>query len=279
MEVTKSPILFKVGELIRIAFTASISSVIELRLLGVQLLNDILVSLRDVEDPDFKEVSLLEQYQAQIGSALTPAFSGDTSPELAAQAIGVCATFIGAGIIKNVDRMGRILKLLTSALESCSAKAITLGDLKTLSPNAQVMLKMAVLSSWAELQIASTSPDYSMLEEVVKPYISSLIPLWLASLREFAQLRFEPEQSSSLSIGGSSMDYMYSALSRNSVLPFYQRSWIQLVDAIASLIEVDRDLVFDIMNEKERLTPIRNPMTLTTAMSPPLSFCSFWYLF
>lgn len=253
VEVTKSPILFKVGELIRIAFTASTSSVIELRLLGVQLLNDILVSLRDVEDPDFKEVSLLEQYQAQIGSALTPAFSGDTSPELAAQAIGVCATFIGAGIIKNVDRMGRILKLLTSALESCSAKAITLGDLKTLSPNAQVMLKMAVLSSWAELQIASTSPDYSMLEEVVKPYISSLIPLWLTSLREFAQLRFEPEQSSSLSIGGSSMDYMYSALSRNSVLPFYQRSWIQLVDAIASLIEVDRDLVFDIMNEKERV--------------------------
>ena len=58
VEVTKSPILFKVGELIRIAFTASTSSVIELRLLGVQLLNDILVSLRDVEDPDFKEVSL-----------------------------------------------------------------------------------------------------------------------------------------------------------------------------------------------------------------------------
>lgn len=271
-EITKSPLLFKVGELIRIAFTASTSSVIELRLLGVQLLNDILVSLRDVEDPDFKEVSLLEQYQAQIGSALTPAFSGDTSPELAAQAISVCATFIGAGIIKSVDRMGRILKLLTSALDSCSAKSITLGDLKTLSPNAQVMLKMAVLSSWAELQVASTSPDNSVLVEVVKPYISNLIPLWLSSLREFAQLRFEPEQSSSLSIGGSSMDYMYSALSRNSVLPFYQRSWLQLVDAIASLIEVDRDLVFDTMNEKERVNANSNSEDINYSNEPAAFF-------
>lgn len=249
-EVTRSPLLLKVGDIIRIAFTASTSSVIELRMLGVQLLNDILTTLQNIEDPDFKEVALLEQYQAQIGSALTPAFTGDTSPELAAQAISVCATFIGIGIIKNVDRMGRILKLLTNALESCSAKSIALGDLKTLSPNAQVMLRMAVLSSWAELQVASLTQDY--LVDVVKPYIGILVPLWLSSLREFTQLRFEPEQSSGLSLTGSSIDHMYSALSRNSVLPFYQKSWLQLVDAIASLIEVDRKLVFDIMDEKER---------------------------
>lgn len=249
-EVSTSPLLPKVGDMIRIAFTASTSSVIELRLLGVQLLNDILTTLQDIEDPDFKEVALLEQYQAQIGSALTPAFTGDTSPELAAQAISVCATFIGIGVIKNVERMGRILKLLTQALESCSQKSITLGDLKTLSPNAQVMLRMAVLSSWAKLQVASLTQDY--LIDVVKPYIGLLVPAWLASLREFAQLRFEPEQSSGLSLAGSSIDHMYSALSRNSVLPFYQQSWLQLVDAIASLIEVDRKLVFDIMDEKER---------------------------
>lgn len=249
-EVVRSSLLFKVGDVIRIAFTASTSTVIELRLLGVQLLNDVLTTLQDIEDPDFKEVALLEQYQAQIGSALTPAFTGDTSPELAAQAIGVCATFIGIGIIKNVDRMGRILKLLTLALESCSGKSITLGDLNTLSPNAQVMLRMAVLSSWAELQVASLTQSY--LTDVVKPYIDLLVPLWLSSLREFAQLRFEPEQSSGLSLTGSSIDSMYSALSRNSVLPFYQNSWLQLVDAIASLIEVDRKLIFDIMDEKER---------------------------
>jgi len=65
---------------------------------------------------------LLEQYQAQIGSALTPAFAVDSSPELAAEAVNVCAIFISTGIVKDVDRMGRILKLLTSSLENFSSK-------------------------------------------------------------------------------------------------------------------------------------------------------------
>lgn len=71
-------------------------------------------------DPDFTEAMLLEQYQAQITSALTPAFAADSSPELAAEAVNVCATFIATGIVTEVDRMGRILKLLVSALETFS---------------------------------------------------------------------------------------------------------------------------------------------------------------
>lgn len=73
-------------------------------------------------DPDFPEATLLEQYQAQIGSALTPAFAADSSPELAAEAVNVCATFIATGIVTDVDRMGRILKLLVQALENFSSK-------------------------------------------------------------------------------------------------------------------------------------------------------------
>lgn len=73
-------------------------------------------------DPDFAEASLLEQYQAQIGSALTPAFAADSSPELAAEAVNVCATFIATGIVTDIDRMGRILKLLVSALENFSGR-------------------------------------------------------------------------------------------------------------------------------------------------------------
>lgn len=69
-------------------------------------------------DPDFAEASLLEQYQAQIGSALTPAFAADSSAELASEAINVSATFIATGIVTNVDRMGRILKLLVLGLEN-----------------------------------------------------------------------------------------------------------------------------------------------------------------
>ena len=60
---------------------------------------------------------LLEQHQAPITAALTPAFSADSTPEILASAVEVCGVFVGCGIVKDVSRMGRILKLLTSGLE------------------------------------------------------------------------------------------------------------------------------------------------------------------
>jgi HEAT repeat-containing protein 5 len=79
-------------------------------------------------DPDFSEASLLEQYQAQIGSALTPAFAADSSPELASEAINVCASFVATGIVTNVDRMGRIFKLLVTAIENFAGEASAYRD-------------------------------------------------------------------------------------------------------------------------------------------------------
>lgn len=188
-------------------------------------------------DPDFMEAMLLEQYQAQISSALTPAFAADSSPELAAEAVNVCATFISIGIVTDVDRMGRILKLLISALETFSSKSClaqdysivanlppavsesaSIGDLKGLTANAQVMVRMAVFSAWAGLQIASA--DHKYLVDVVKPYVAQLTPLWLSSLREYARLRFEPDISStsSAAMSSQSLDTMYAALSRETLL-------------------------------------------------------------
>jgi len=37
--------------------------------------------------------------------------------------VNVCATFISTGIVTDVDRMGRILKLLISALDEFSSKS------------------------------------------------------------------------------------------------------------------------------------------------------------
>ena len=65
---------------------------------------------------------LLEQYQAPITAALTPAFAADSTPEILASAIKSCAVFVGSGVVKDVNRMGRILKLLTSALEQCQGE-------------------------------------------------------------------------------------------------------------------------------------------------------------
>lgn len=242
----------RVAEVIRMAFSASTSNIVELRVWGLKIIDMVLKMFGNTPDPDFPEAPLLEQYQAQISSALTPAFAADSSPELASEAVNVCAAFIATGIVTDIDRMGRILKTLVTALENFSANAETaaIGDLKGLSANAQVMVKMAVFSAWAELQVASTEQPY--LIDVVKPYIAKLTPLWLDALGEFARLRFEPDISMSLgppSLNGS-LDSIYAALNRETLLKFYQDSWLKLVDAIASLIEQDSEFVFDALDGK-----------------------------
>ncbi|KAK5172630.1 uncharacterized protein LTR77_002750 [Saxophila tyrrhenica] len=241
----------KVADVVRIAFSASTAGVTSLRVVGLRIVDQILQMFGRTPDPDFPEAMLLEQYQAQISSALTPAFAGDSSPELAAEAVNVCATFIATGIVTDIDRMGRILKLLISALESFSkdSETASIGDLKGLSSNAQVMVRMAVFSAWAELQIASGEQQY--LVNVVKPHIAQLVPLWLSSLREYSRLRFEPDISASTGNPPSGdLDAVYAALNRQTLLKFYQDSWLSLVDAIASLIDEDSDFVFDALDGK-----------------------------
>lgn len=112
----------RVGDVIRIAFSASTAGVVALRIRGMRIIDQVLKLFGSTPDPDFSEAMLLEQYQAQISSALTPAFAADSSPELAAEAVNVCATFISTGIVTDIDRMGRILKLLVSSLENFSSK-------------------------------------------------------------------------------------------------------------------------------------------------------------
>lgn len=186
-------------------------------------------------DPDFSEALLLEQYQAQVSSALTPAFGADSSPDLASAAVDVCATFIATGLVTDVDRMGRILKLLVTALESFTGESIAslrnssltktddgqdsaIGELRGLSPNAQTKVRMAVLSAWAELQVASTEQEY--LVKVMQPHVAKLTPLWLSSLQEFARLRFEPDISSSMgpARADEGLDVVYAALNRQTLL-------------------------------------------------------------
>ncbi|OQN95971.1 hypothetical protein B0A48_17914 [Cryoendolithus antarcticus] len=243
---------YKLADIVRIAFSASTASVAALRIVGLRIVEQILKMFGRTPDPDFAEAMLLEQYQAQISSALTPAFAADSSPELAAEAVDVCATFISTGIVTDIERMGRILKLLVSALESFSkdSETATIGDLRALSSNAQVMVRMAIFSAWAELQVASVEQKY--LEVVVKPHIAQLVPLWLSSLREYARLRFEPDISAVMGPPGPNddLDSVYAALNRQTLLAFYQDSWLSLVDAIASLVDEDSEFVFDALDNK-----------------------------
>ena len=117
------------------------------------------------------------------------------------------------------------------------SESAALGDLKGLSSNAQVMLKLAVFSAWADLQIASHEQKY--LENVVRPHLTKLTPLWLASLREYARLKFEPEITTSGSLTGG-LDTIYAALNRETLLgvrrPLSLRTQMLTFQVLSSLL-------------------------------------------
>ena len=60
--------------------------------------------------------------QAQVGAALSPAFSGDSNAELLSAAVQVCAMYIGSGNVQEISTLGRVLKYLTNALALCQGR-------------------------------------------------------------------------------------------------------------------------------------------------------------
>lgn len=234
----------RVGDLVRMAFSASTSKVVVLQVEGLRFLRIIIAHFKSLRDPDFPEVALLEQHQAQLGSALTPAFSADSSPDVAALAVHVCAEFIASGIVEDVERMGRILRLLNTALDSCRdlEASSSFEAFKSFADNAKSMIRISILSAWAELQVSSVEQGY--LSEVVSPCVKELTPMWLDSLKDYAQLKFEPTTS------GNSMEVQYSTLSRETMVNFYSRAWLNFVHAIATLIDQDKEFVFEALDNR-----------------------------
>ncbi|KAI9022184.1 armadillo-type protein [Phycomyces nitens] len=237
-------LVFRVPDLIRLSFTAATAHVNELRLAGIGLLRMVIEKFAMTEDADLEGMLLLEQYAAQIGAALTPAFGPDSSSEIVSAAVRVCAIYVGSGIVKDLYQLGRVLRLLTSALEKCKdeSKLVGVGEVKDLSPHASVMVKLSVLNAWAELQVSSQKQDY--LKQILQPNIAVLSPLWLQALQSYARIRLESDivalSSSSEGIQASAnggFESMYSAATKEVVLPLYRRSWLKIMEAVATLID------------------------------------------
>ncbi|CAK5267776.1 unnamed protein product [Mycena citricolor] len=230
-----SGLLFsRVPDLIRMAFTASTAYVTEIRLEGLVVLRDVIEIFAASPDPAYDDALLLEQHQAPITAALTPAFSSDSTPEILASAVHACAVFVGCGVVKDVSRMGRILKLLTAALDqSKDSGMLSLGDTGELSPNASAMLRISTLSAWAQLETASIQQTY--LVDVIKSYRATLASLWLAALRDYASIRIDSEFL--LDTSSVALDSSYSSLGKEVLLPYYASSWSVILQAVAAAMQ------------------------------------------
>ncbi|KAF9113074.1 hypothetical protein BGX27_002279 [Mortierella sp. AM989] len=255
-------LVLKVADLIKMTVYAASTPIQEIRMEGLLLLRQTIEIFKSTADPEVPDSVLLEQYQAQIGAALTPAFTAESTPEVVSLGVKVCAVYVGSGIIQEVDRFGRVLKLLIGALEKCKEdKRLTaVGDVTDLTPHASQMIKWAVLNAWAELQVASVHRQY--LVAVVKPNLEELCKLWANALEEYARSRVESESAVAGSVPTGSaasstglFDANYTDSGRDSERNFDQSSSLKILGAVSSLVDKKNEFMI------QALLRITNPET------------------
>ncbi|KAL1916261.1 uncharacterized protein VTP21DRAFT_5878 [Calcarisporiella thermophila] len=243
-ESNAESLVLHISDLIKMAFAAATSSQREMRLEGISLLRDLIEVFSPAEDPDLEGALLLEQYQAQIAAALTPAFEPESPPDVLAAAVEVCAVYVASGIVQELDRLGRVLKLLVTALEKCRDGGARSQD--QLSLHASVMTRLAMLRAWAELYVASSKQTY--LVDVVAPHLSTLCSLWVLELKRCVLVRLEMGEIPGLegivetrtnANSNDAFDSIYSRMSQKVVLPFYRTSWANMLSAVTRLLEVN----------------------------------------
>ncbi|CAM9156265.1 unnamed protein product [Lampetra planeri] len=146
-------LVLHLSDLIRMAFMAATDHSNQLRMAGLQALEDIIKKFASVPEPEFPGHVILEQYQANVGAALRPAFSPDTPSDITAKACQVCSTWIGSGVVSDLNDLRRVHNLLVSSLDKVQAGKGSSSQLY--SESATTMEKLAVLKAWAEVYVVA----------------------------------------------------------------------------------------------------------------------------
>ncbi|RWS31952.1 HEAT repeat-containing protein 5B-like protein, partial [Leptotrombidium deliense] len=204
-------LVLHLSDLIRMSFMTATSDSDALRLEGLKALHLVIDKFATVPEPEFPEHVVLEQYQAQVGAALRPAFSPDTPSHVTAMACQVCSAWICSGVARDLNDLRRVHQLLVSSL----AKLQRDSSSRLYNESASTLEKLAILKAWAEL---------------VKPELLSLSSNWLSALKDHALLTLPPEFSSQLPHDGGAF---YTSDTIEMARPQYRNSWPPILHAAA----------------------------------------------
>lgn len=183
----------KILDIVNISFLGSTSPVNTIRKQGINLLDKALGLFGDIPDPLYPSVSILEQQQAQIISALMPCFLSECDADLLVETINILSKFINLPRIKFYSKQ-RILKTLIDLLEELSSnKFLRFDYLENLSEFNKKSIQLAILNCWAILRIDLEDEIDDGTEELsgtLKKYSKLLTSLWIVVLREFSTVKY-----------------------------------------------------------------------------------------
>ncbi|XP_038585677.1 HEAT repeat-containing protein 5A isoform X2 [Micropterus salmoides] len=246
-------LVLHLGDLVRMAFMAATDHSDQLRLAGLQTLLVIIRRFSAIPEPEFPGHVILEQYQANVGAALRPAFTADAPPDVTSKACQVCSAWIASGVVSDLRDLRRVHQLLASSLAKVQAGRDT--STQQYNEATATMETLAVLKAWAEvyivavqrskqkevpgrkadLSVSSLANDSSVSEsggagllKLVQSDLSTLSRLWLAALQDYALLTLPQEYASQLPATGGSF---YTAETVNQARAHYSSSWAPILHA------------------------------------------------
>ncbi|XP_059376453.1 HEAT repeat-containing protein 5A isoform X3 [Carassius carassius] len=288
-------LVLHLADLIRMAFMAATDHSDQLRLAGLQTLLVIIRKFSSVPEPEFPGHVILEQYQANVGAALRPAFHVDAPPNVTAKACQVCSAWIASGVISDLRDLRRVHQLLASSLAKVQVGRDVASQLY--NESTFTMETLAVLKAWAEVYITAVQgsrqrespgshlqqqsdeagpadPAGAGLLKLVQTDLATLSRLWLAALQDHALLTLPSQYSSQLpSTGGS----FYTAETVEQARPHYYSAWATILHATAlwlnstGFIMVDegpanlsRPVTPTSMGQSTSLSSVKSPEDIST---------------
>ena len=234
-------------DLMRIACIAATSSCDPLKLVGLDLLNDLIVYFGQCEEPnpEFKGHLILEQYQAQVSACLRAQFSSDTSAHVVSKACQVCSTWISSGVARDLNDLRRVHQLLVTSLQKLT-NVVNSSDL-IYSELSLTVEKLAVLRAWSDVYIiAKKRKNTENLLSLVQPELALLSHHWSIALKDYAFLSLPNDYSSQLPIEGGAF---YHADLVESSRPVYREHFTKILLAYSIWLN-DIDFNIDPANQK-----------------------------
>ncbi|KAJ1103115.1 hypothetical protein NDU88_000543 [Pleurodeles waltl] len=265
-------------DLIRMAFMAATDHSDQLRLSGLQTLLVVIRRFAGVPEPEFPGHVILEQYQANVGAALRPAFTPETPPDVTAKACQVCSAWITSGVVSDLNDLRRVHQLLVSSL--IKVQAGKEGQNQLYNESTSTMETLAVLKAWAEVyiitverqkkqscklkscessggqeQVSSVTEGLLSLVQAELPVLSGL---WLAALQDYAHLTLPLEYAHQLPTEGGAF---YTADTGDGARPHYCSAWAPLLYATSLWLHNTGFLTVD---QDEGSSNLSRPVTPTS---------------
>lgn len=224
----------KIQEIVRMSFLGTTSPISLIKLRGVELLDKALGLFGHLQDPLYPSVSILEQQQAQIISALIPCFGSDSDASVIVHAINVSSKFINLPRIKFYSKQ-RILKTLIYLLEEISSnKFLKFVFLESMAEYGRKAIQLSILNCWADLKInleersGDAEPEF---QEILKKYSDLLTSLWILVLNDLSTLK-------------------YSQYNRKDLL-LYSSYWLNFVGVLSLELEKDQTAIKKFLGDEE----------------------------